>query len=67
MVIELAEVIYLFEFKLNGSAEEALTQIKTSKDYERYQRQGKPLRLVGANFDWQQRQVGEWRVETVAP
>lgn len=66
-VIELAEVIYLFEFKLNGSAEEALAQIKTSKYYERYQRQGKPLHLVGANFDWQQRQVGEWRVETVAP
>ena len=67
MVIELAEAIYLFEFKLNGRAEEALTQIKTSQYYARYQRQGKLLHLVGTNFDWQQRQVGEWRTETVAP
>ncbi|MFN8494119.1 MAG: AAA family ATPase [Caldilineaceae bacterium] len=64
-VMELAEAIYLFEFKLNSSAQAALAQVKRSKYYERYRRQGKPLHLVGVNFDSQQREVSEWQEETV--
>jgi hypothetical protein len=59
-VVEVANAIYIFEFKLNGSAEEALTQIKTTTYYERYQRQGKPLRLVGVNFSTRKRGVAQW-------
>lgn len=59
-VVEVATAIYIFEFKLNGSAEAALDQIKTTAYYERYQRQGKPLRLVGVNFSTRKRGVTQW-------
>ena len=60
-VIETAKQIFLFEFKLNKSAEEALQQIKETEYYERYQLQGKPLIMIGANFDGTQRKVSEWK------
>jgi hypothetical protein len=59
-VVEVAQAIYLFEFKLNGSATAALAQIKTSAYYERYQGQGKALRLVGVNFSTRKRSVAQW-------
>ena len=53
--------IYLFEFKLNGTKEEALSQIKEKKYYEKYISKGKPIYLVGVEF--QERNVGEYLVE----
>ena len=61
-VVEVARAIYIFEFKLNGSAETALAQIKSTAYYERYQRQGKTLRLVGVNFSTRRRGVAKWVV-----
>ena len=63
VVIEVKDAIYLFEFKLNGSAESALAQIKSNGYYEQYQRAGKPLRLVGANFSTRKRGSSEWKCE----
>lgn len=62
-VIELADHIFLFEFKLDGSAEEALQQIKNHNYAQKYRRQGKPMTLVGANFDSTKRQVNDWKSE----
>jgi hypothetical protein len=62
-VIEVKDAIYLFEFKLNGSAESALAQIKSNAYYEQYQRAGKPLHLVGANFSTRKRGISEWKSE----
>jgi hypothetical protein len=53
--------IYLFEFKLNGTKEEALSQIKEKKYYEKYISKGKPIYLVGVEF--QDKNVGEYLVE----
>ena len=64
VVIELADSIYLFEFKLRDSAESALQQIKTKGYYEKYLRQGKALCLVGVGFDQDARNIGEFLVET---
>ena len=60
-VIELADHIFLFEFKLDGGtksggakdggAEEALQQIKTHSYYEKYRLQPKIVTRVGVNFD----------------
>ncbi len=62
-VVELKSSIFLFEFKLDGSADEALSQIKTRSYYQKYRLKGKTITLVGANFDSQQRGVSEWRHE----
>ncbi len=55
--------IYIFEFKLNGTKEEALEQIKTKKYYEKYLSKGKPIYLIGAEF--RDRNIGEYLVELV--
>ncbi|NBU98788.1 MAG: AAA family ATPase [Spirochaetia bacterium] len=53
--------IYILEFKLNGTKEEALTQIKTKKYYEPFLNLGKTLYLVGLEF--KERNVGDYVVE----
>ena len=60
-VIELANHIYLFEFKLDGSVDDALQQIQDHAYAEKYQAKGKPMTLVGADFDSQQRQIVDWQ------
>lgn len=60
-VVEVDKYIYLFEFKLDKSAAEALQQIKTNAYYQKYHHKSKPLTLIGANFDSTKRQVTEWR------
>ncbi len=62
-VIELAKRISLFEFKLNGSADEALQQIKAHAYAQKYRGKGKPLTLIGANFASAQRKITDWKSE----
>lgn len=64
-VIHLADCIYLFEFKIDNSADEALEQIKTNRYYQKYQEHGKPIELVGANFSSETRAIDEWKAETL--
>lgn len=59
-VIELPDRIYLFEFKVDHSAEEALQQIHDHDYARKYQLRGKPVTLVGANFDSAQRKVTQF-------
>lgn len=62
-VVELDNTIYLFEFKLNGSAESALAQIKATHYYQQYQGRNKPLHLVGVNFSTRKRGLSNWKEE----
>ncbi len=62
-VVELKAAIYIFEFKLDGNAEDALKQIKEKAYYQKYRSKDKPVTLVGANFDSQKREVSEWQSE----
>ncbi len=59
-VIELADHILLFEFKLDKSAEEALQQIKKNQYYQKYRLHNKQMTLIGANFNSARRTVDEW-------
>ncbi len=62
-IIELQQRIFVFEFKLNQSADEALQQIKNHEYARKYRQRGKPLTLIGANFDTAKREVVEWTHE----
>lgn len=62
-VIVLSDRIFLFEFKLDGSADEALAQIKETDYPQKYGGRGIPVTLVGANFDSTKRIVTEWKAE----
>ena len=59
-VVETAKRVFVFEFKLHGTAEEALAQIRDKKYHEKYLGSGKEVTLVGAAFDEKTRNIGEW-------
>ncbi len=63
-VIEFTDHVFIFEFKLDGRAEDALQQIVDNAYAERYRAKGVPVTLVGANFDSRTRTIDEWRDET---
>jgi len=56
-------VIYIFEFKLFDTAENALQQIKDKKYYEKYLDSGKEIMLIGASFSTETRNIDEWITE----
>jgi len=64
-VMILADQVFLFEFKLDGSADDALQQIKDNHYYQKYQLSAKPITLIGANFDSKERRVTDWKTEAL--
>ena len=64
-IVWTAETIYLFEFKLtdNGSAEDALNQIKEKRYAEKYRMDGKKIVLIGAGFKEATQTIKNWKVE----
>ena len=68
-VVYMAETIYIFEFKLmrNGTAQEALEQIKTKGYAEQYRTSGKKIILIGAAFgdDIDEDTPNTWVAETL--
>ena len=64
-VVCTADTVYLFEFKLsgNGSAEDALEQIKENAYAAKYKTDGKKIVLIGAGFDEVTRTIRDWKVE----
>ena len=55
--------VYIFEFKINQTAEIALKQIREKEYFRKYQHSGRKIVLVGANFDTVSRQITEWKSE----
>ncbi|HSH05508.1 MAG TPA: AAA family ATPase [Anaerolineae bacterium] len=63
-VVQLDTATYLFEFKLNDTAANALKQIKSNDYFSRYRLSPQPIYLIGVQFDLGQRTIGQWEVET---
>jgi len=66
-VVKTADTVYIFEFKLsgNGTAEDALTQIKKNGYAEQYKADGKKIMLIGAGFEEATRTIKEWKAEAL--
>jgi hypothetical protein len=62
-VIETDEAVFIFEFKLDASAEEALAQIKARGYAEKYAARD-DVTLIGVAFSTEERSVVDWQVET---
>ncbi len=63
MVLRTAQKLYLFELKLNRSAEAAMRQINL-KDYpSRFALSGLPVVKTGINFDTQTHTLADWQIE----
>ena len=57
------DAIYIFEFKMDGTAKEALEQIN-SKDYPiAYKNDGRKIVKVGVNYSSAEKQLTEWVIE----
>ena len=61
-VVETDDYVYLFEFKRDKSAEEALKQIEDSGYAKPYAADGRTLLKVGVNFNSSERTIDGWEV-----
>ena len=57
------DFVFVFEFKLDKTEEEALDQIKERDYYRRYMNSGKRIFLVGVNFNVERGQIQDWTSE----
>ena len=62
-VVHTPQYLYVFEFKVDASAQEAMKQIKKNNYATPYLNVGKKIRLVGINFTEEARGVQEFIVE----
>lgn len=64
LLVKTPEYLYLFEFKINHCAQDAMDQIN-SRDYLLpFRADGREIIKVGANFDDTIRSISSWLVET---
>ena len=65
MLVLTRQHVYIFEFKVNtqGSAQDAIDQIKDREYFRMVSAEGRPVHLVGVSFDEKTRNVGEWKEE----
>ena len=61
-VVKTGNYIYVFEFKLDGSADAALEQIDCCGYLIPYTADGRTLVRAGVSFDAASRNIGEWKV-----
>lgn len=62
-VVKTPKYIYVFEFKLNGTAEEALQQIDDKGYLIPYQADGRELVKIGVEFSAEKRNIYRWLSE----
>jgi len=62
-IVQYQKNIFIFEFKLNGTKEDALKQIKEKKYYEKFLGKNFQIKLIGVEFDKEEKNIGEWVVE----
>jgi hypothetical protein len=63
VVVAMPDIIYVFELKANGTAQEALDQINSKNYALSYETEGRKVVKVGVAFERETMTVGEWEVE----
>ena len=63
MVLRTARKLYLFELKLNRSAEAAMQQIDLKEYPARFALCGLPVVKIGINFDAEKHTLADWKIE----
>jgi len=62
-IIQTEEAIYIFEFKVNDSAENAISQIKSRSYVQPYLGQNKAVFGIGVSFNTELKEVDSWVVD----
>ena len=60
-VVKTKDHVFVFEFKLDGDADEALRQIDDRGYLVPYTADGRTLMKIGVSFDSKERNIGEWK------
>ena len=61
-IVETDDYVYIFEFKRDGTAEEALSQIEEKGYAKPYAADKRTLYCIGVNFDSKERTINDWKV-----
>ncbi|MEL6413257.1 MAG: PD-(D/E)XK nuclease domain-containing protein, partial [Bacteroidota bacterium] len=67
MVVQLSNHVFIFELKVDQTAEIALDQVHDQGYKERYLEAGREIVVVGINFSTQSRDINEWKAGIYAP
>ena len=62
-IIETPKFVYIFEFKLDGSAKEALQQIEDKGYASEYATDNRKLFKIGCNFSSEKGTIDDWKVK----
>lgn len=62
LIVETSKYIYIFEFKLDGTAEEALMQIEDKQYAKPYLTDSRPLTKIGISFGRKSGTIDDWKV-----
>lgn len=62
-IVETPDFVYIFEFKLDGTAEEALRQVKEKGYAREYEADQRKLYKIGAVFSSETGTIADWRTE----
>ena len=62
-IVQTPKYVYVFEFKLNGTAEEALQQINDKGYVKPFQTDNRQVMKVGVEFSAETRNVSRWLIE----
>jgi hypothetical protein len=64
LVVETSNTVYIFEFKLDKSADEALRQIEEKGYAAPYAMANKKIVKIGVNFDSKTRNIADWKASS---
>ena len=64
-VITTERYIYVIEFKAGQDAKSAIEQIKKKEYHKKYLAEGKPVTLIGINFDIEGKKIDDYLIEAV--
>ena len=62
-IVETPDFVYIFEFKLDGTADEALQQIQEKGYAREYESDGRTLYRIGAVFSSETGTIEDWKAE----
>ena len=59
--IKTEKAVYIFEFKLDRTADAAISQIVDHHYYEKFQSCCLPIRIIGVNFNSEKGRIEGWK------
>lgn len=65
MIVKTKRFIYVMEFKLRGTPEEAISQIREKEYYPPFLKERRKIILIGASFNSKTHRLNHWLIESL--